>query len=68
MLYLSLLAESHYEKVRAANLTSSLAWNSLAKGRYFPVKPIVKKELALFVNIDEQMRRKQKHTSFLTAF
>ena len=39
------------------------AWKSMKTGRYFPVYPVAKKEVALFVNVNEREKRKQKYTS-----
>ena len=40
----------------------------LDDGRYFSVQPVVIKEVALFVNIDEQKKRKRKYTSLFIKY
>ena len=37
-------------------------------GRYFPVKPVAKKEVALFANIDKQKKRERKYPSLFIKY
>ena len=61
--YLSLLPRSHYEKVRIANLHCHLLKSALRRTDIFRYSPLSRKEVALFINIDRQKKRKQKYTS-----
>ena len=52
--YLSLLPRSHYENVRTANLPCHWLRSPWRRNDIFRYSPVVKKEVALFVNIDEK--------------